>query len=274
MMIGVEDLSFHVEKKGEGETVLLLHGFTGSSSNWAPFIDKWSSSFQVIAVDLIGHGKSSKPDDYSCYTMETMSRYLRILLDHLNVDKVHLLGYSMGGRLGLWFAIQYPLMIKSLILESSSPGLFTLRERDERVRKDHALANRIKKRGISEFVQFWETIPLFASQKNLHESVQSEIRKQRLRNSEIGLANSLLGMGTGAQPSYWSELEHLKFPVLLMAGELDQKFVLIAKQMEKSLSQADFVQINDVGHTIHVEEPQIFDKMVVAFLKKHADSYL
>ncbi|TKD69166.1 2-succinyl-6-hydroxy-2,4-cyclohexadiene-1-carboxylate synthase [Pseudalkalibacillus hwajinpoensis] len=274
MMIGVEDLSFHVEKKGEGETILLLHGFTGSSSNWAGFIDKWSSSFQVIAVDLIGHGKSSKPDDSSFYTMETMSRYLKVLLDHLNVDKIHLLGYSMGGRIALAFAIQYPSMIKSLILESSSPGLLTLEERGERVRKDHALANRIKERGISEFVQFWETIPLFAAQKNLPESVQIEIREQRLQNSEIGLANSLIGMGTGAQPPYWDELEHLEFPVLLMTGELDQKFVSIAKRMKKSLPQADFVQINNIGHTIHVEEPQIFDKMVVAFLKKHADSFL
>ncbi|KMM37293.1 2-succinyl-6-hydroxy-2,4-cyclohexadiene-1-carboxylate synthase [Guptibacillus hwajinpoensis] len=274
MMIDVEDLSFYVEKKGEGEPILLLHGFTGSSSNWQPFIDKWSSSFQIIAVDLIGHGKSSKPDDPSFYSMETMSGYLKKVLDRLNVNKVHLLGYSMGGRLALSFAIQYPSLVKSLILESSSPGLPTIEERGERVRKDNALANRIKEKGISEFVQFWETIPLFASQKNLSQSVQSKVREQRLRNSEIGLANSLIGMGTGAQSSYWDHLDHLEFPVLLLTGELDKKFVSIAKQMKKSLSRADFVQINNVGHTIHVEEPQIFDKMVVAFLKKHADSFL
>ena len=274
MMIEVEDLSFYVEKKGKGETLLLLHGFTGASSNWKPFIDKWSSSFQVIAVDLIGHGKSSKPDDPSFYSIEKMSGYLKKVLDRLNVTNVHLLGYSMGGRLALSFAIRYPSLVKSLILESSSPGLLTIGERDERVRKDHALATRIKEKGISEFVQFWETISLFASQRNLPQSVQSKVREQRLRNSEIGLANSLIGMGTGAQPSYWNQLNHMAFPVLLLTGELDQKFVSIAKRMKKSLSRADFVQINHVGHTIHVEEPQIFDKMVVAFLKKHADSFL
>ncbi len=274
MMLSIEGQSFHVEIEGVGEPLLLLHGFTGDSSSWSPFIQSWSSSFQVIAIDLIGHGKSSKPHDLSFYTMDAMGSVLKKLLDQLGVSKVHLLGYSMGGRFALSFAFQYPSYVKSMILESSSPGLRTAVEREERRRKDHALAERIIEKGIVNFVQFWEALPLFASQQKLPEDVQSKTRLQRLKNSETGLSNSLKGMGTGAQPPLWNKLNRLEIPVLLITGELDEKFISIAKKMEKAIPQADFVQINDAGHTIHVEQPQIFDKMVVAFLKKHADSFL
>ncbi|MGA9286711.1 MAG: 2-succinyl-6-hydroxy-2,4-cyclohexadiene-1-carboxylate synthase [Anaerobacillus sp.] len=274
MMVKIEGQSFHVEIEGVGEPLLLLHGFTGDSSSWSSFIQSWSSSFQVVAIDLIGHGKSSKPLDPSYYSMEAMSSTLKKLLDHLGLNKIHILGYSMGGRFALSFTLQYPSYVKSLILESSSPGLKTSMEREERRQRDHALAERIIEKGIVDFVEFWETIPLFASQQQLPEEVQSKTRAQRLRNSEIGLSNSLKGMGTGAQKPLWNQLNRLDIPVLLITGELDKKFISIAKQMEKAISQADFVQINDAGHTIHVEHPQIFDKIVVAFLKKHADSFL
>ncbi|MDO6658031.1 2-succinyl-6-hydroxy-2,4-cyclohexadiene-1-carboxylate synthase [Anaerobacillus sp. 1_MG-2023] len=274
MIYTVGGQPFYVEIVGEGEPLLLLHGFTGSSENWSSFMKRWSRLYKVIAIDFIGHGESAKPNDASQYTMESMGSYLKQLLNLLGIDQLHLLGYSMGGRFALSFAVQYPSLIKTLILESSSPGLFTEDQRRERVQKDHALARRIQKEGIEDFVTFWESLPLFSSQKKLSPSIQSEIRKQRLSNTEIGLANSLIGMGTGAQASYWSVLEEITVPVLLIVGEYDQKFISIGKQMEKKLPQADFVQIIGAGHTIHVEEPEIFDKMVVAFLKKHADSNL
>ena len=274
MIYTIEGQPFYVKIEGEGEPLLLLHGFTGSSLNWSSFIENLSPHYKVIAVDLIGHGASGKPDDPTLYTMEAMGSYLKKLLQMLHIDQTHLLGYSMGGRFALSFTVQYPDCVKTLILESSSPGLFTKQERDERIQKDLRLARRIENEGMSSFVDFWESIPLFSTQKKLPLRMQKEIRKQRLSNTERGLANSLIGMGTGAQPSYWGMLEDLSIPVLLLVGEHDQKFISIGKKMEKLLPQADFVQIYDAGHTIHVEQPQIFVKMVVAFLKKHADSNL
>ena len=75
----------------------------------------------------------------------------------------------------------------------------------------------------------WENIPLFETQKRLAQNVQEAVRKERLANNSKGLANSLRGMGTGAQPSWWNELQNLKMPVLLMNGEYDEKFFCILK---------------------------------------------
>ncbi|WP_347549183.1 2-succinyl-6-hydroxy-2,4-cyclohexadiene-1-carboxylate synthase [Pseudalkalibacillus hwajinpoensis] len=269
MKISIDNLNFHIIDEGKGETIVLLHGFTGNALTWESFINKWSSSYRIIAIDLIGHGESSKPADASLYTMEAMSRFLKEILDICRLDHVHLLGYSMGGRLALSFAMQYPSYVKTLLLESSSPGLRTVEEREERIRKDYALARKILDEGMLEFVSYWETIPLFSSQQHLSEALKSELREQRITNSEVGLANSLIGMGTGAQPSYWESLHELGIPVLLLTGEYDNKFISIAKRMASAIPRADIVQINDAGHTIHVEQTQIFDKMVVAFLEKH-----
>ena len=75
----------------------------------------------------------------------------------------------------------------------------------------------------------WENIPLFETQKRLAQNVQEAVRKERLANNSKGLANSLRGMGTGAQPSWWNELQNFKMPVLLMNGEYDEKFFCILK---------------------------------------------
>ena len=97
--------------------------------------------------------------------------------------------------------------------------------------------------GIEAFVDYWETLPLFASQQQLASDIRSALRSQRLRNLPGGLANSLRGMGTGTQPSLWERLPELKIPTLLMAGELDTKFVGIASQMYDLLPEAQMMRL-------------------------------
>src|SRR5699024_12049151 len=77
------------EITGNGEPLVLLHGFTGSSKTWEPFVHKWSSVFRVITIDLPGHGNSVTPD---FPTMIDFCDELTILLDELQVSKSHLLG--------------------------------------------------------------------------------------------------------------------------------------------------------------------------------------
>lgn len=83
--------------KGEGEPVLLIHGFTGSyQMNWMPVIENLSKDHKVIAYDNRGHGQSGKPHDPSAYGLEMVEDAVRIL-DHVGVQKAHVVGYSMGG---------------------------------------------------------------------------------------------------------------------------------------------------------------------------------
>lgn len=263
-----QDVTYHVEIKGKGKPLLLLHGFTGDYSTWDDVVNKLSQQYMCIIPDILGHGKSDSPKEFDRYAMEKIVADLQHILNCLDVSKVHLLGYSMGGRLALSFAVLCGNKVETLILESASPGIEAQSEREERKHQDTGLAERILYDGIEAFVEYWGNIPLFATQKNLPDDVKSKIKEQRLRNQPIGLANSLLGMGTGVQTSWWNELPMLNVPVLLLSGEYDQKFCKIARMMDEKLPNSEWKIINEVGHAIHVEDSEMFGKIVSEFLEK------
>lgn len=268
MRMTVNGVTYEVNTTGEGPPLLLLHGFTGSAQSWDTFVPTWSQSFEVITIDLIGHGQTDAPHDPARYAMTHAVDDLVALLHSLNLSKITLLGYSMGGRLALSFAVQHPSLVEALILESSTPGLATEAERQARITQDHRLAESIEQRGMVWFVDYWEQIPLFAPVKKLPEEVQLALREQRLSNKVRGLANSLRGMGTGAQRSNWDALAELDMPVLLIVGELDVKFHDIAKQMATSIHDCTIIPVAATGHLVHVEQPQIFDTIVMDYLKQ------
>ena len=168
----------------------------------------------------------------------------------------------MGGRIALSYAIKYPGRVQTLILESASPGLRTEQERNVRKKADDELANKIEANGVTSFVNAWENIPLFASQKQLPPYNQQAIREERLRQKEQGLANSLRGIGTGMMPQVWSKLHVLSMPVTLITGALDTKFVDIAREMTMFIQKVRHLIVNDVGHAIHVENPSEFATIV------------
>ncbi|MEK4230422.1 2-succinyl-6-hydroxy-2,4-cyclohexadiene-1-carboxylate synthase [Solibacillus sp. FSL H8-0538] len=262
--VTINGLDVNVEQYNcEGEQILvLLHGFTGSTKTWQHVIEHLPVAVRVITIDLIGHGMTAAPEQLEPYSVVAQVQLLEELFAKLELERFTLLGYSMGGRVALSYAACYPQRIEQLILESASPGLASLKERATRKLTDEVLADNIIANGIVSFVEKWENIPLFASQKSLPEDVKQEIRKERLAQREIGLANSLRGMGTGIMPALWHQLAELSMPVLLITGSLDFKFEQLAQKMVVQLKQGSHISVNEVGHAIHVENPAQFATIV------------
>jgi 2-succinyl-6-hydroxy-2,4-cyclohexadiene-1-carboxylate synthase len=250
-------LNYHIETAGvpSSPSIMLLHGFTGAASNWRHVMAALASSHYVIAPDLLGHGSTDAPEDSERYAMPAAAADLFALWQQLGLQPLHLVGYSMGGRLALYLALAYPQMVAWLTLESASPGLDTESERAARRASDEALASRIERDGIPSFVNAWENLPLFATQTP---EAKATLRAVRLAQRPHGLANSLRGMGTGAQPSLWSRLSELSMPVHLIVGALDSKFVAINQQMQAQLPDARLTLIADAGHTVHLEQPDAY----------------
>jgi len=266
MYYSIGEANYWYEVYGNGTPIVMFHGFTGSTGTWHQFVKDWGAGYQIILVDLPGHGQTETPIPRS---MEECCHDLAQLFDMLGLDTFHLIGYSMGGRTALSYAMLYPKSVRSLILESASPGIQEKAERQERVAKDQQLAQRIEKNGLVSFVDFWQEIPLFHSQKRLPPNVQRQIRSERLSQSVEGLAQSLRYMGTGSQPSWWSMLQQFRQPVLLLVGELDDKFITINKKMQKEWESANLMICNDAGHAIHVEKPAKFGTLVKEFITYH-----
>ena len=269
--IKVNNVSINIEERGTTNQppLVLLHGFTGSAASWGRHLETFASyGFRVIALDMLGHGLSDAPDDSQRYAIERCQADILAVLNALGVRKGEaiLLGYSMGGRIALYTA--FSGFFRALILESASPGLANSLERAQRRNNDEQLATSIERDGIAAFVEYWEHVPLFASQQRLPYEQRQTLHEQRLQNNASGLANSLRGVGTGVQPALQEQLITLSLPVLLIAGILDTKFCAIAQQMARVLPDAQLHLVPDAGHTVHLEQPEMFDHIVTNFCTK------
>ncbi len=267
MFVTLRDgLRLNVQTAGGGDPLLLIHGFTGSISSWGEdLLSGLSQAHNVVAVDLLGHGKSDVSTDPTRYRIEELLQDLDEVLDSLSIDQARWLGYSMGGRLALAGAVLRPSRVSGLVLESASPGLAEEGERRGRRRADEALAEGILRGGMEAFVDQWMGLPLFATQGKLPPLVRSATRERKLKNRPEALAACLRGMGTGAQPSFWEALPDINLPTLLLAGEEDQKFTQVARKMAEEIPRAELRLMPRAGHAIHLENPFAWLAAVLTF---------
>lgn len=265
-VLEVEGVRLHVEVSGSGEPVLILHGFTGSAQAMRPLAAALPG-YRSICVDLLGHGASDHPDQVAPYRIDACVKQLHAVLDHFQIERAHLFGYSMGGRIALAFSVAAPERLLSLTTIGASAGIASDEERAARREADEKLADSILRDGIETFVEHWSNLPLFASQqKHLSKKARDQLRKQRLANSPQGLALSLRGMGAGAQEPLHEKLSTLTLPVLLCAGEDDAKFCAIAHELAASIPRAQTATIPRAGHAAHLENLNAFLDLWKKFL--------
>lgn len=271
MIIKKDSLHFNV-KIDEGNLnsgkmpIILLHGFTGSSNDWDFIFDKLPKDFFPVAVDLVGHGKSSSPIELDHYTPVAQIAQLDSIRTELGFGKVILCGYSMGGRLALSYAIKYPQKIEALILESASKGLQNETDKSERLKNDFALAEKINSDGIEKFIDYWMKIPLFNTLNNLSGDKYKSIVLSKLNNSVTGLSNSLRGFSTGNMDIELHKLNNANIPVLLITGRLDTKFTNINKYLKNEFKNAVHEVIDNAGHNTHTEKEEEYISIVTNFL--------
>jgi 2-succinyl-6-hydroxy-2,4-cyclohexadiene-1-carboxylate synthase len=269
MKLTVDDIKFNIilnetDLNANKTPVVFLHGFTGCAKDWLFLFDRIPLNFFPIAIDLIGHGETGTIDNLDYYSSNGIVHHLDSIFSKLNLGKIIIAGYSMGGRAALSFSVQYPQRIKSAILESSSPGIEDLLLKKQRVEFDLLLADKIKEIGTESFINLWFDTPLFEPLKKLPNF--ESIRTERYQNNPVGLANMLSGFSTGIMTDYWGKLHLFDFPVLLITGDLDEKFTNINRKMLSRIPKAQHQTVMNCGHNVHLEKPEVFIKLVNDFL--------
>lgn len=250
--------------------VLLLHGFTGTGDTWRRLSAALTDVADVIRVDLPGHGRSSAPADPGRFAFDRLAHDVAHVLDVVGRRRAFILGYSMGGRAALKFALAHPTRVDGLILESTSPGIADAAQRAARRASDRALADRIERDGVAAFVDYWERLPLWASQSSLDEWRRGELRAQRLAQSAAGLAGALRGAGQGEDPPVADRLHEIAAAVLLVAGALDGAYVAHARDMAARMPHARLEIVPDAGHAVHLERPAEYATAVKSFLASNS----
>lgn len=253
---------------GQGNPIVALHGFTGNGATMQPLIESVRNGRPALLVDCIGHGASDAPEHLEAYSMNSVVDQVLSVIGQQPPGSIHLVGYSMGGRIALSMAAHAPWYFASLTILSATPGLLDPIERATRHDADHALADQIEADGVEAFTDWWLAKPLFAPMlASLDEGQLAATRAQRNSSSAIGLANSLRGTGTGAMPPVWPMLGSLRSPLLTVAGALDLRYVDIAERTAAAAPFGRCVVVPDAGHALHVENAGAVSHAVAEFLE-------
>ncbi|BFM38624.1 2-succinyl-6-hydroxy-2,4-cyclohexadiene-1-carboxylate synthase [Synechocystis sp. LKSZ1] len=262
-------IHFYAETCGNQKAppLLLLHGFLGDHRDFAAVIAELKQDFYCMAVDLPGHGQTQVVGDLDQYSWQATAQGLIQWLPTLARPPWHLWGYSLGGRLALYLALTYPHYFARVILESTSPGLTTEAERQQRRQQDQAWIEQLQSRPFEQFLKNWYAQALFQSLRSHPEF--PALFQQRLDNRPQALIQSLRYLGLGNQPSRWPDLAMLPMPVLLLAGEQDPKFCQLNRKMLDLIPQGQFHCFQQAGHNLHWEQPQAIVAVVRDFLNSH-----
>lgn len=269
MLIPVDVININVEvfsSETAEHSIIFIHGFSGSGKDWKNVISQLPENICSVTIDLPGHGRSDSPDLQQYYEPVFLNKIIDSIIDFLELKHVILAGYSMGGRVALTYAVNHQNNIDAIILESTTAGLQSESERKSRILQDEELSKRIEQNGIDDFVGYWTNLELFKSQKKLPIEVQQQIKIEKLKNNPTGLKNSLHGFGTGKMLSVWERLGLLQIPTLLITGEEDKKFNSINSEMVKLIPGAKHVIVENSGHNVHLEKPEVFVNLIKEFL--------
>lgn len=245
------------------ETIVFLHGFTGSSRDFLAIPDSIISNYRCLIPDLPGHGQTQVLETEISFNAAGKITLLKEWLSSLRQSKFHLFGYSMGGRLALQFAVKNSHQLHSLILVSTTAGIDEEVIRIARVKADNELAEKILDSNPKDFLTAWLAQPLFKEIADSQDITKEVVRRLPLQPS--GLAYSLKYFGSGVMPPVWHQLTNIKIPTLVIAGCKDQKYLALASKLV-DLIENSTLKVLPTGHAPLSESPTLLWKQVAKFL--------
>ncbi len=169
-----------------------------------------------------------------------------------------LLGYSLGARVALHAALGAPGGLRRLVLIGATGGIEDATRREERIRRDEALAAEAEE-DLDAFLTRWVAQPMFAG-------LSDPGLDERRRNTAAGLASSLRLVGTGTQLPLWDRLAELRAPLLAVAGAADVRFALAAARLARAAPSGVFSLVPGAGHAAHLARPELCARIVREFL--------
>ncbi|MCY7367996.1 MAG: 2-succinyl-6-hydroxy-2,4-cyclohexadiene-1-carboxylate synthase [Chamaesiphon sp.] len=235
--------------------LLLLHGWMGCSDDYADIIESLKSRYYCIAIDLPGHGKTDVVGEDIGYGFINTAIGTIQLLDSLNIDRCSISGYSFGGRLALYLALEFPARFDRVILESISAGLNSEIDRQARIIQDWQIIDRLETDIFPNFVRYWYRQPIF-SEIDRHPGFNELIQRRIETNQPDNLIKSLVYAGLGMQPYLGDQLKAHTQPISLIVGALDRKFVEIGQAIDRNCPVATLTIIQDCSHNVHFQQQQ------------------
>jgi len=234
------------------ETVF-IHGCAGQTSSWDAVIAGLSGEMALRHLGLPGHGAGAQPPAASDFD-EAIDALWAELGDG---GDLRLAGYSLGARVAMGMAVRRPGRVSELLLIAGHPGLETEVERAARREWDQGWADRLRDRGMEAFVDEWEGLPIFATQRSLPAAARQAHRVRRLDHEVEGLAWSFEKLGLGSMPSWWAGMRQFDGRLSVLVGERDHKYRQLGRRLVDGCPGGTLVVVPGRGHDLLLEAPDV-----------------
>lgn len=267
--LGTQKIWWEYHGEGKRETICLLNGLAMHTRAWYSFLPRLTDAYDVILYDYQGQGQSSKDD--IPYFIPDFARYLCLIMDELSLSKIHLMGISYGGFIGLDFARLYQERLHTLMLS----GILLSHEKLFSMYQDISLRFY---RGSEESFELYTH---YMYEKIFGEAFVSKLTdeqlgamRQRFFDRYIKHRHCLIRLTEAQNPFFGSLDEHMEgyraieTPTLMVAGSQDRAIPLWQqKKICEIIPDSRWMEIEGAGHVVYLERPDVFFPLMWAFMQ-------
>ncbi len=256
----------YFEETGSGAPILFVHEFAGDHRSWEPQVRFFSRYFRCIAYGARGYPPSDVPSDPRAYSQEHARDDVIAMLDHLQIDKAHIVGLSMGGFATVHVGIIYPHRALSLVIAGCGYGSEPSQKTRFRLESEE-VANNIELHGGKYLAEQYSLGPARVQLQNKDARAWREFTDQLAEHSPQGSA--LTQRGVQAQrPSLWElkdSIAKIEVPTLIVTGDEDEACLEASIFLKRQIMSSALVVMPRTGHTLNIEEPDAFNRALGEF---------
>ena len=262
-----DGINLYFEETGSGTPVIFVHEYAGDMRSWETQMRHFGQRYRAISYNARGFPPSDVPSSPSSYSQFRATDDILAVLDHLSIEKAHIVGLSMGGFATLHFGFRHPGRAISLTVAGcgygAEPG------QSERFKSEAAtIAETLKRDGMEKFAARYAYGPTRVQYENRDPRGFAEFARQLAEHSALGMANTQLGV-QAERPSLYELVDQMKaltVPTLILTGDEDWPCLQPALLMKQHIPTAALSVMPNSGHTINIEDPDQFNHLVGNFI--------
>lgn len=263
----INGVNLYYEDVGRGVPMIFVHEFAGEATSWAPQVRFFGRRYRTITFNARGYPPSDVPEDPSAYSQALAVEDVRGVLDYLKTDKAHVIGLSMGGYAALHFGLLYPERALSLVVAGAGYG--SKPEEREAFRRDCAtVAERFEREPMEKVAVTYAMGPTRQQFRDKDPQGWEEFRDLLKQQSAKGHALTMRQVQM-MRPSIYElgdRMARLAVPTLIVTGDEDDPCLEPALYMKRTIPTAGLLIMPKSGHTINLEEPDLFNRLVLDFV--------
>ncbi len=264
-----DNVQLYYEEVGKGTPILFVHEFASDHRGWEPQMREFGKRYRCIVYSARGYTPSEVPADTNAYSYQHVMRDAVAVLDHLKIERAHLIGLSMGGYTSLQVALNHPARVRSLVLAGAGSGSERWYTKDFH-QHSRAIGDQFEREGSAAVAATYGR-----SQSRIPFEVKdprgyAEFTRRLAEHDAKGSANTSRGF-QGGRPSLYdfdSEIRKLTTPALIVVGDEDERCIEPGLFLKDALAASGLVMMPKTGHVVNLEEPDLFNEVVGDFLAR------